>query len=231
MKKIRYENEKMKEINLQLLTEEYGEHIDGLSNIVMEKNFDKKIMRKYESIFRRFKMQPPIKVPVRLNGKTGRGVFKGCHSNVATLVERIGGKAVRGYMLSRIVNQPMTAFIWHSVWQTPEGKLVDVTTSSTKEYRDISEITFIPVVTFDPSKKDYWFIQDFIVYDDRHKGLIIRDEENFDQNVPFNYLKKHVLELYCLNIPWTKNETHLNYVKKYGSNVFDITQNNSLKVA
>ena len=224
---------KIKEINEKLLQEKFNEDGYHPSKEPAKETVSKNIMRKYESIFRRFKkhMQRVVDVPVRLNGKTGRGVIGQCHSNVAELVERIGGKVVRGYMLNRLQNVNMTAFIWHSVWETPEGNLVDVTVNSTKDYQEIKEIQFIPVVTFDPSEKDYYFITDFIVHDERHKGLIIRDDETYNKKVPFNYFKKYIFKLFSHKVPFTQCKVHKVFISNFGTNVFNIIQNKSIEVA
>jgi len=217
---------KIKEINNKLFKEQFGydwERLAGIEHEPVTQNY----IRKYESIFRRFKqMKSVVNVPVRLNGKTGQGISKQCHSNVAELVDKIGGKAVRGYWLHRMKNGSMTAFIWHSIWETPEGKWVDVTASATKDYSNIDHIQFVPVVTMNPFEDDYYFIKDFIVHDNRHLGIKVRRYNGYE-NEPFNWFKKILVKLENQAVAYSKSECHKRFLENYGSNVFDIIQNRS----
>jgi hypothetical protein len=68
----------------------------------------------------------------RINGVTGNGLELDCHKNVQDLVDKIGGKRISGWLLVRqrqLVNQGVFLWIFHSIWQTPEGECVDVTKS------------------------------------------------------------------------------------------------------
>jgi len=67
----------------------------------------------------------PIKVPIRQKGMTARGRRLCCHANVESLVRNYGGERVTGYHVASCPDQ--TNLMPHSVWRTPEGKLVDVT--------------------------------------------------------------------------------------------------------
>jgi len=69
-----------------------------------------------------------IRVPRRQNGMTSSGEFNECHDNVKLLVELYGGTRVTGYLIDTLPKIPRyISFLCHSVWKTPEGKLVDVT--------------------------------------------------------------------------------------------------------
>jgi hypothetical protein len=80
----------------------------------------------------------------RLNGKTGEGQNGMCHLNVAYWVNKIGGRRVDGWAYNErkmAVRNGIHLWFWHSVWETPEGKLVDVTMNDELEGRN--KLTFI----------------------------------------------------------------------------------------
>ena len=66
----------------------------------------------------------------RKRGATSKGAYSNCHSNVQDWVDKIGGARISGWLLARIpkfLNEGVWAWIFHSIWLTPEGKLTDVT--------------------------------------------------------------------------------------------------------
>jgi len=92
----------------------------------------------------------PIKVPERKRGMTSSGKKYNCHMNVRTLTERYGGKEVLGYMVQSYRNKDLR--LWsHSVWNTPENKLVDVTKKTKNQNTlrpdksDVDNQWFIPI--------------------------------------------------------------------------------------
>ena len=89
-------------------------------------------------------------VPIRKVGITGSGRLLDCRSNVSKIVNTYGGSEISGYDISTegdcILLNP------HSIWKTPEGKLVDITLSSLKE----DTISFIPIVENNPTKNYYF---------------------------------------------------------------------------
>ncbi len=102
--------------------------------------------------------KPALKVPIRMKGMTSKGRPLGCHSNVEYLVHHYGGKRMLGYMVHCCIDEKSNvyvtdvAFMPHSVWITPEGKMVDVTKraislNATNLLEDKSIETFIPVTT------------------------------------------------------------------------------------
>ena len=91
----------------------------------------------------------PIKVPERKRGMTSSGKEYRCHMNVRTISHRYGGKEVLGYMVMYKNNKLR---LWsHSVWNTPENKLVDVTKKSKDQNSwkpnkgDLDNQWFIPI--------------------------------------------------------------------------------------
>ncbi len=69
----------------------------------------------------------------RINkGVTGTGKERNCHLNVQDLVDRIGGERVGGWLFNRsrdFYDRGIYLWIFHSIWQTPEGEYCDVTES------------------------------------------------------------------------------------------------------
>jgi len=86
-------------------------------------------------------MPKPIKVKPRQNCMTASGTGGYCHANVRELVNRYGGKMITGYEL--YPNAHGIKLNWHSVWQTPEGKMVDVTQINGNNR--VSEYLFVPI--------------------------------------------------------------------------------------
>ncbi len=115
-------------------------------------------------LIREMKMNNPIKVPQRKNGMTSSGKENYCHSNVESLVRRYGGKRMVGYLIQIECIGTIT-FISHSVWKTPEGKLVDVT----KKTHSQKEILINPnedFTYFIPVKEGSIVLKDFATKND-----------------------------------------------------------------
>lgn len=61
----------------------------------------------------------------KIKGKAGN-----CHMNVKLYIDKHGGTAVSGWLLNRIsklLDKGMYVWSFHSVWQKPDGKWLDVT--------------------------------------------------------------------------------------------------------
>jgi len=98
-----------------------------------------------------------IKVPQRKRGLTSSGKERHCHPNVQLLVDTYGGKRMVGYevIVNRLCHIRLTDLRFHSVWLTPENKLVDVTKKDEQDYSFCNETQyFIPVSTDDILLKD-----------------------------------------------------------------------------
>ncbi|MDP7280507.1 MAG: hypothetical protein QGG39_11580 [Candidatus Poribacteria bacterium] len=114
---------------------------------VKNKDIPRWILRK----IKRLELNPPLKVPMRQNGMTSTGKPLMCHPNVAQLVHKYGGERMIGYMIWSTGD--FTFYLAsHSVWITPEGKMVDVTKKTDKQSKDRLEPDttiefFIPVTT------------------------------------------------------------------------------------
>ena len=93
-------------------------------------------------------MNRVIKVPQRKRGLTSSGKIRHCHPNFQLLVDTFGGKRMVGYqvIVNRYRHIRLIDLRFHSVWMTPENKLVDVTKKDEQEYLFCNEIQyFIPV--------------------------------------------------------------------------------------
>ena len=98
-----------------------------------------------------------IKVPQRKRGLTSSGKERNCHPNVQLLVDTYGGKRMVGYEVSmnKFCDIRFFDILFHSVWMTPENKLVDVTKKDDPSILHGDEIQyFIPVSTDDILLKD-----------------------------------------------------------------------------
>lgn len=87
-----------------------------------------------------------IQVEVRHKGMTGSGYQSECHDNVCALVQVYGGHRVGGFIVSddtHIGDERCLELVYHSIWLTPEGQLVDVTANN---FTDESHVNFMPVV-------------------------------------------------------------------------------------
>jgi hypothetical protein len=81
----------------------------------------------------------------RKKGLTGKGIQGNCHFNVQQWVDKIGGERIRGWLLYRnrsLMNKGLWIWVFHSVWKTPEGEIVDVTQDSTYEGSDFTTVWF-----------------------------------------------------------------------------------------
>jgi hypothetical protein len=66
-------------------------------------------------------------VPRRKRGLTSSGNPNECHSNADRLSHLYGGASVRGYKLGWGEDKTFIGFSFHSLWRTPEGRLVEIT--------------------------------------------------------------------------------------------------------
>jgi hypothetical protein len=103
-----------------------------------------------------------IDVPIRKRGMTGSGLSGQCHSNVRLLTKTYGGRKVLGFaVIKDASNMPVPKripfcdesifFLHHSVWETPEGEMVDVTYNCVPS----KSIVFLPLKKYDPRVEEY----------------------------------------------------------------------------
>jgi len=124
-------------------------------------------LRKVKFFTKGLKMGKVQLVPIRKVGMTGSGKEYDCHSNVSKLVSVYGGKRVVGYSLE--FNKEYNEFLFspHSVWETPEGKLVDVTLN----WKQDDEVMFLPYADIDADNGYYFSNFDFYVSADTTKPI------------------------------------------------------------
>lgn len=68
-----------------------------------------------------------------------------CHLNVKACIDKLGGKAISGWILNRdAARSERCMYVWsfHSVWEMPDGKWVDVTED--KHYKGRDKSIFVP---------------------------------------------------------------------------------------
>jgi len=74
-----------------------------------------------------------------------KGRAGNCHINVKMFIEKHGGESVSGWILNRVpklLDRGMYVWSFHSVWQKPDGKLLDVTED--KYYIGRDKSIFLP---------------------------------------------------------------------------------------
>lgn len=124
----------------------------------------------------RYVKEIPIKVPVRKDCMTGSGQEGLCHWNVFELVKRYGGERLHGFSVSIVNSDYPRALILtdHSVWITPELKVVDVTEDS-RSSRGLYQF-FIPV---SPLHKDHALSTVIVPENYKKSGISVnmRDKE------------------------------------------------------
>ena len=90
---------------------------------------------------------------------------RNCHLNVKNYIDAHGGSSVSGWLLQRypLFNE-RGGYTWsfHSVWQKPDGKLVDVTDDVNYEGRDKS--IFVPDSTRVPDLVEGLSYNNFMVF-------------------------------------------------------------------
>ena len=83
-------------------------------------------------ILKKIGLKNVLKITRRKKGMTSSGIGGSCHGNVYKLVNLYGGQQLQGYVLKTNVGHESIRclqLMWHSVWITPEGNLVDPTES------------------------------------------------------------------------------------------------------
>lgn len=101
-----------------------------------------KISPSLKKLLNNLGVQKVVKVKIRKKGFSSRLPEGNCHSNVMYMVSKYGGRQVTGYAIhdETIVGMRgrQESIHHHSIWETPEGKLVDVTYS----WKDTDEFLF-----------------------------------------------------------------------------------------
>ena len=129
-------------------------------------------------------------VKVRRNCLTGSGKSNMCHHNVTSLVSVYRGHRVVGFIPTPEVrnNTRGWTFHGHSVWLTPEGKMVDVTAHN---FTSEDQQWFIPFLIDDAYST---FIKNLFVRDDAKTCITY-----YPHIDPEEYDETHHL---CRNLSW-----------------------------
>ena len=148
--------------------------------------------KKYRQFMNQMGMRDVYEVPIRKTGMTGSGMKGECHDNVSKIQSVYGGKVVTGFVICRdtVIDEirpgevNVFRFMSHSVWMTPEGKLVDVTLGWIKDDVahmvdgcDLDSIWFSPVVSYDSLKTYYRGVGNYILPKNyKTKGLLLETD-------------------------------------------------------
>ena len=117
----------------------------------------------------------------RKTGATGNGQRANCHVNVQNWVDKKGGECVSGWLLQRhspLINRGIWVWIFHSVWVTPEQKIVDVTLDPM--YKDNDYITFWADKTRKADWKNGFSYNNIVIYQEGLKAKSILKEDIVD---------------------------------------------------
>ena len=129
-------------------------------------------------LLRKIGLQNIIKVKRRKNGMTSSMKPNGCHSNVRILVEQVGGKQLLGYMICKEDKLPFQIY-YHSVWITPEGEVIDPTSSKDETKNEKEYKYFSPVYIYQDD--GFWIDgMDIILSNDLVKSGFYICNENYD---------------------------------------------------
>jgi hypothetical protein len=109
----------------------------------METPYSHKVPHAIRAGMEQFTGQDCFLIKRRKTGLTGQGVQGNCHFNVKRWVDKVGGKRISGWLLYRnrtLLSKGLWVWSFHSVWQTPEGAVVDVTQDATYSGSDFTTV-------------------------------------------------------------------------------------------
>jgi len=136
-------------------------------------------LRKTWTFCRRMGITQVMDVPRRKRGMTSSGKENECHSNVRLLTRNYGGSCILGFTVIPWSHTGI-GFLSHSVWETPEGRVVDVT--NTGNERDTT--TFLPIAKYDPDKVCYNGPRNVLFSSNPKIGIrIFRSENILDEGI------------------------------------------------
>lgn len=105
-----------------------------------------------------------IKDKNKLKNKAGN-----CHVNVKAYVEKFGGKSISGWILNRSpIYSDRGLYVWsfHSIWEKPDGKWLDVTED--KHYVGRDKSIFVPDSQRVPDLEEGISYNNFMVFTERN---------------------------------------------------------------
>ena len=104
-------------------------------------------------ILKKIGLEQVLKITRRKKGMTSSGIGGSCHGNVYKLVNLYGGQQLQGYVLKTNGGHESIRclqLMWHSVWITPEGEVIDPT-------KDLDDPT---------NEKEYTYFSPVYIYQD-----------------------------------------------------------------
>ena len=118
---------------------------------------------KKQKMLKQLGLPMPIRVRIRMRGLSSKGTPKRCHNNVVKMVQRYGGKRLVGHTIES--NKGRLEVLDHSVWITPENKIVCITKGNySKEIVDKGYVVFLPrEIDETPNTLVKNFYYDFVV--------------------------------------------------------------------
>jgi hypothetical protein len=132
-----------------------------------------------------------IKVKRRKNGMTSSMKPNGCHSNVRILVERCGGKQLLGYMIcgggglfdTEQNGEEPFQMVYHSVWITPEGEVIEPTLSNYQTKNERGYTYFTPLFIY--KDEGFWIEGSNLIFPNGllEKGFYISNT-NYGGGIP-----------------------------------------------
>jgi hypothetical protein len=131
-------------------------------------------LRKIKFFTKGIKLGKGQLVAIRKVGMTGSGKKYDCHSNVSKLVALYGGSDIRGYEVKYDEEYKTFCFNPHSIWKTPEGKLVDVTLN----WMEDDYVYFIPVFECHTNESYYFSVIQLFVSEDETIPLILSPSDD-----------------------------------------------------
>ncbi len=128
-------------------------------------SYTDKLPESLNSVLARFTGGSCIMVRKAKDGDKLKGRKGNCHLNVQDCIDKHGGSTVSGWLLNR---DPIRAergmYVWsfHSVWQKPDGKLLDVTED--KHYAGRDKSIFVPDSNRKPDMEKGIAHNNFVVF-------------------------------------------------------------------
>ena len=155
--------------------------------------------QKYRPFMKMLGCGKVYRVPLRTKGLTSSGIPNECHSNVALAVKAFGGRQIFGYSLlwTNAFGQwaPSRALelLHHSVWETPEGKWVDITNGQRRSSEVSDECWFTPVAVSNPKTETIFGVTNFTLRGNYKKQGVwtyeIDPESETNRCIPWGRLK------------------------------------------
>ena len=147
-RRIEREREKLFRVFIQSNREKWG--VPKSQKIETKNTFGCEVSNDYipknqMKLLRKIGLQNIIKVKKSKKGMTSSMKQNGCHSNVGILIERYGGKQLLGYVICEESEEYPFQIIYHSVWITPKGEVIDPTLSNYETTNERDYSYFSPV--------------------------------------------------------------------------------------